>query len=123
MNRRDKTALAEAACDWPQRVVDAGVRIDDGRAYRPVPRNVTILKHKDDPNALLAEMLRILNAPGWDGPDAGSAGWRRIVEQAGPDYLWEWLVMDKTAPWADLFTAEHRWKVAIAVANTLNDER
>jgi len=27
--------------------------------------------------------------------------------------------MDRTAPWADLFTDEQRWKVAIAVAHTL----
>jgi hypothetical protein len=30
--------------------------------------------------------------------------------------------MDRTAPWADLFTAEHRWKVAVAVAHTLKRE-
>jgi hypothetical protein len=27
--------------------------------------------------------------------------------------------MDRTAPWADLFTERHRWNVAIAIAQTL----
>ena len=118
MSRTDKQALAQAMRDWPQRVVDAGVRTET-RAYRPVARNVSPLRYVDEPDQLLAEMRRVLDSEGWDSPDTGSGGWDRIMDQAGPDYLWEWLIMDRTAPWADLFTDEHRWKVATAVAHTL----
>jgi hypothetical protein len=52
-------------------------------------------------------------------PDTGASGWNTVIEQAGRNYVWEWLMMDRTAAWADLFTEEHRWKVAIAVAHTL----
>jgi len=44
-------------------------------------------------------MLEVLDSPadGWDNPDTGSAGWNRIIAQAGPEYTWEWLIMDRTA--------------------------
>ena len=42
-----------------------------------------------------------------------------MIDQAGRNYVWEWLIMDRTAPWANLFTDQHRWNVAIAVAYTL----
>jgi hypothetical protein len=119
MSRTDKQALANAMREWPQRVVDAGVKMKDGRAYRPVVRNVSPLGYLDDPDRLLAEMRSILDGGGWDDPDTGSGGWNAIVQQAGPEYVWEWLIMDRTAPWADLFTEEQRWKVAVAVAHTL----
>ena len=118
MSRKDKLALANAVRAWPQRVKDAGVRIET-RACRPVPRNVSILQFVDDPDRLLAEMRRILDSDGWDSPDTGSSGWDRVMDQAGLNYLWEWLIMDRAAPWVDLFTDEQRWKVAIAVAHTL----
>lgn len=118
MGRTDKEALARAMREWPQRVIDAGVRTET-RAYRPVARNVSPLRYLDDPGRLVVEMRAILDSEGWDGPHAGSTGWDRIVAQAGPGFLWEWLIMDRTTPWADLFTDEHRWKVAVAVANTL----
>jgi len=117
--KQDKAALAAAIAQWPQRVKDAGVKLSDGRAYRPVVRNHSLLGLLDDPTALHAEMVRILDTDGWDDPNTGSAGWNRIVEQAGPEYLWEWLIMDPQAPWADLFASEHRWKVAVAFAHTL----
>ena len=119
MSGNGKQALAEAMREWPQRVVDADVRAKGGRIYRPVGRNVTPLRYVDDPDQLVTDMRRILGGPGWDDPQTGSPGWDRIIEQAGPSYLWEWLIMDRTAPWADQFTEEHRWKVAIAVAHTL----
>jgi hypothetical protein len=73
-------------------------------------------------------MTRLRSTPRWSAfstPTAGttrntgSKGWGRIVAQAGPAYLWEWLIMDRTTDWAGLFTDEHRWKVAVAVAHTL----
>jgi hypothetical protein len=119
VSRTDKEALARAMAEWPQRVVDAGVTTADGKKYRPVKRNVSPLRYLDDPDALLAEMLSILNEDEWDDPHTGASGWDVVIRQAGPDYVWECLIMDKTLPWADLFTDEHRWKVAIAVAHTL----
>ena len=44
MSRTDKAALARAMTNWPQRVVDAGVKMRDGRAYRPQARNVSPLR-------------------------------------------------------------------------------
>lgn len=119
MSRTDKQALADAMREWPQRVVDAGVKTKDGRAYRPIARNVSPLRYLDDPDRLVAEMRSVLDGPGWDDPDTGSSGWDAVVDQAGPNYVWEWLIMDRIAPWADLFTDQHRWNVAIAVAQTL----
>jgi hypothetical protein len=119
VNRTDKQALAQAMAAWPQRVVDAGVKRADGAKYRPVKRNVSPLRYLDEPDALLSEMVSILDADDWDDPDTGSTGWKTVIEQAGPEYVWEWLIMDRNSRWADLFTAEHRWKVATAVAHTL----
>ena len=80
MSRTDKKALAQALTDWPQRVVDAGVKIRDGRAYRPQARNVSPLRYRDDPNGLVAEMVSILDGPGWDEPDTGSGGWNAVID-------------------------------------------
>jgi len=120
MSRTDKRALAEGMREWPQRVVDAGVKTRDGRAYRPIARNVSPLRYLDAPDGPVAEMRSILDGPGWDDPNTASSGWSTVIDQAGPNYVWEWLIMDRTAPWADLFTEQHRWNVAIAVAHTLN---
>lgn len=119
MSRTDKRALAEAMREWPQRVVDAGVKTRDGRAYRPIARNVSPLRYLDDPDGLIQEMRSILDGAGWDDPQTGSSGWNTVVDQVGPNYVWEWLIMDRAAPWADLFTERQRWNVAIAVAHTL----
>jgi hypothetical protein len=88
LSRTDKHALAAEVAEWPQRVLDAGVRTET-RAYRPVSRNVSVLRYQDDPDGLVAEMRAILDSDGWDDPDTGSNGWNRVVEQAGPEYLWE----------------------------------
>ena len=112
-------AFADAMAAWPQRVVDAGVKCVDGRAYRPLPRNVSPLRYIDKPNDLITECHRILDAPYWDHPDAGTKGWNAVIAQAGPQYVWEWLIMDRTAPWAHLFTEQQRWNVAIAIAHTI----
>jgi hypothetical protein len=101
---------------WPQRVVDAGVRTADGRSYRPQARNVSPLRYLDDPKALLAEMQRVLDS---DDFTTGSSGWDTVIAQVGPEYVWEWLIMDPRAPWAKHFTNEDRGKVAQGVALTL----
>ena len=121
MPRTDVDALARAMEEWPLRVKAAGVKRDNGVAYNPRSVRQPITLMTDDPPRMLKAMLEVLDSPvdGWDNPETGSAGWNRIIAQAGPEYTWEWLIMDRTAPWADLFTAEHRWKVAAAVAWTL----
>lgn len=113
-----KQALADAMREWPQRVREARVTLADGRAYRPVQRNNPLLKLLDDPDKLVAEMKRILTVPSYFDPTAHAPGWDRVIAQAGPEYVWEWLIMDRTKPWADLFTDKERWTVAYAVAAT-----
>jgi hypothetical protein len=119
--RTDVDALARAMEEWPLRVKAAGVKRDNGVAYNPRSARQPITLMTDDPPKMLTAMLEVLDSPAaeWDNPDTGSAGWNRIVAQAGPELTWEWLIMDPNSPWADLFTAEHRWKVAVATAHTL----
>lgn len=76
---------------WPQRVKEAGVTNAGGAAYVPVARNLEILRTPDDPEATYAYMRRA-----WEAPDAesGSAGWDRVIAQAGPRATWEWLMAE-----------------------------
>lgn len=85
---------------WPQRVKEAGVTNAGGAAYVPVARNLEILRTPDDPQATFAYMRRA-----WEAPDAesGSAGWDRVIAQAGPRATWEWLMADPDKPYAPLF--------------------
>ncbi len=85
---------------WPQEVKDAGVTTAGGAAYRPIARNLEVLRTPDDPEATFAYMRRA-----WEAPDAesGSAGWDRVISQAGPKLTWEWLMADPDKPYAPLF--------------------
>jgi hypothetical protein len=85
---------------WPQRVKDAGVTNAGGAKYVPVSRNLEILRTPDDPEATYAYMRRAWEAP---GAEAGSAGWDRVMAQAGPKVTWEWLMADPDRPYAELF--------------------
>jgi hypothetical protein len=40
--------------------------------------------------------------------DVGSAAWFRIIEQAGPELTWEWLMVESTKSYAELFSDELR---------------
>lgn len=104
---------AQAIRGWPQAVVDAGVKLDDGRAYRPQGRNVGILRHVDDPKRLIAEAKHVLNLP-IDEFEEGRSGWDRICAQAGVELTWEWTLVDPDAPWAVLFTNAERQRVVNA---------
>jgi hypothetical protein len=119
MPKTDVKALARAVEEWPMRVKTAGVKLDNGVAYNPRGARQPITLMTDDPPGMLKAMLEVLDSDGWDDPNTGSAGWNRIIAQAGPELTWEWLIMDPNSAWADLFTAEHRWKVAVATAWTL----
>lgn len=107
MNRYDMLEALQADVNaWPQRVKEAGVKKKDGTAYVPMPRNVAVLRTPDDPEATLAAMIEA-----WQGAAAdsvGSAGWDRVIEQAGPELTWEWLMVDESKPYASLFPAEIR---------------
>src|SRR3954454_17520203 len=85
---------------WPQRVREAGGTNAGGAAYVPVARNLEILRTPDDLEATFAYMRRA-----WEAPDAesGSAGWDRVIAQAGPKVTWEWLMADPKKPYAPLF--------------------
>jgi hypothetical protein len=102
----DKTAMLRAlqadVNAWPQRVRDAGVTNAGGAAYVPVARNNAVLRTPDDPEATYRYMLET-----WKDSedDSGSAGWHRIIRQAGPRLTWEWLMVDPDKPYAPLFDA------------------
>ena len=98
---------------WPQNVKDAGVTNKGGAAYRPVSRNLEILRTPDDPEATLAYMRRAWEAP---GAEAGSTGWDRVITQAGPRATWEWFMADPDRPYAELFD-DLRERVANALEN------
>ena len=44
-----------------------------------------------------------------------SAGWYRIIAQAGPELTWEWFMVDETKPYASLFDDELRERVRAAL--------
>lgn len=110
-------AAAEAIREWPQRVVEAGVKASDGRAYRPVPRNVEILRYVDEPSKLIAYAKEQLNRP-VDEFEQGPEGWERVVRQVGVEFTWEWVLVDPEAEWAPLFTNAERQRV-IATARVM----
>jgi hypothetical protein len=105
-------ALQRDVNEWPQKVKEAGVTNAGGAAYVPVARNNEILRTPDDPEATYAYMIRV-----WHEPDAetGSDGWYRIIEQAGPELTWEWLMVDPSKPYAPVFPAEVRERVRAAL--------
>ena len=113
MTRDEKLRALQADVNaWAQRVKEAGVTKIDGSAYVPVARNNAILRTPDDPEATLAYMIET-----WQSDDAatGSDGWYRIIAQAGPDLTWEWLMVDQSKVYADLFPAELRDRVSRAL--------
>jgi hypothetical protein len=99
--RRMLEALQDDVNAWPRRVKESGVKNAAGAAYVPLSRNNEILRTPDDPGATYAYMLRA-----WDGRSAerGSAGWDRILQQAGERLLWEWFMVDETRPYGPLFS-------------------
>ena len=103
---------------WPQAVKNAGVKNAAGSSYAPQARNNEVLRTPDDPRATYEYMLRA-----WSVPDAesGSAGWVRILPQAGPQLTWEWFIADPDKPYAPLFDDELREKVRAALDSQRGD--
>jgi hypothetical protein len=97
---------------WPQAVKDAGVKNAAGSAFRPVARNNEILR-TETPEETYAYMLRAWES---DTAEEGSNGWVRIIEQAGPEYTWEYFMADPDKPYASLFD-EVRPRVQAALEN------
>jgi hypothetical protein len=97
---------------WPQSVKDAGVKNAAGSAFRPVARNNEILR-TENPEATYAYMIAAWEA---DGAEEGSNGWVRVIEQAGPEYTWEYLMADPDKPYAPLFDGV-RARVQAALEN------
>jgi hypothetical protein len=97
---------------WPQAVKSAGVKNAAGSSYAPQARNNEVLRTPDDPRATYEYMVRA-----WSLPDAesGSAGWVRILPQAGPQLTWEWFIADPDKPYAPLFPDELRERVRAAL--------
>ena len=98
---------------WPESVKAAGVKNAAGSAFRPVARNNEILRTPDDPEATYAYMIAAWEA---EGAEAGSNGWARVIEQAGPEYTWEYLMADPDKPYASLFD-DVRPRVQAALEN------
>ena len=106
----DLVAMAEAIRDWPQRVADYPVRLDSGKRYHPVKRNIEVLRLVDDPEELYEYAISVIRS----GPgvfERGSSGWDRICGQAGYEFTWEWVLVDPSAPWAARFSAADRDRV------------
>jgi hypothetical protein len=112
-NRRRMLAALQADVNsWPQEVKDAGVKNAAGSAYTPLARNNAVLRTPDDPEATYACML-----DQWKQESAGvgSAGWDRIIRQAGRTLLWEWLMVDESRSYAPLFEDAPRERIVSAM--------
>jgi hypothetical protein len=113
MTREEMLEALQADVDaWPEAVKAAGVKNAAGASFRPVARNNEILR-TEDPEATYAYMIRAWEA---EDADAGSNGWTRVIEQAGPEYTWEYLMADPDKPYAPLFD-EIRPRVQAALSN------
>jgi hypothetical protein len=113
MTEKEMLEALQADVDaWPQAVKNAGVKNAAGSSYAPQARNNEVLRTPDNPRATYEYMLRA-----WSAPDAesGSAGWVRILAQAGPQLTWEWFIADPDKPYAPLFSDELREKVRAAL--------
>jgi hypothetical protein len=125
MTRDDEMMLAQvkAVKQWRLDVQASLEKRINGTSYTPSQRNVPILRYVENidgsgydmPKALLNEMKRIINSPDFEKV---SKGWNRALIQVGPHALWEWLIMDKTTDFAELWSDKERAIVARAVANT-----
>ena len=91
----------------------------DRSTYVPVSRNVAFLHLLDDPEALYEATRTIIARPAFVTEyNRGGVGWDGAIEQYSPVAVWEWLIMDRSADYAVLWTDRERYLVAQAVANT-----
>jgi hypothetical protein len=91
---------AEIKTNWPKLfMADGGeVTVYNTGGTRYVPTQWANAVLKDDHNAwdVAIEAWSEPQAPA----DSGSEGYDRIVEQAGPEYTWEGILIDPSRPWA-----------------------
>ena len=119
-------AQLDAVKQWRLDVQAGPERKDSGANYTPSKRNVSILRFvtnldgtgTDDPVGLHKEMKAIIARPNF--VTEGSQGWDRCLEQHEPVGLWEWIIMDRSAVFAPLWSNDERSIVARSVANTYN---
>jgi len=75
------------------------VTLDNGTRYVPNggAQGVQLLRKDVD---AWDKAIRIWSGPTSD-PTGSTAGYDRIVDQAGIEYTWEWFLIDTNRPWAD----------------------
>ena len=82
---------------------DVHVKLDNGTRYVPNAGSQGVQLLRKNVNAFDAA-IRIWSGA-TDDPDSGTQGYDRIVDQAGIEYTWEWLLVDPSRPWADAVPA------------------
>lgn len=74
------------------------VKLDNGARYVPNGGSQGVQLLRKNVNAFY-EAIRVWSGP-TDDPDSGTAGYDRIVDQAGIEYTWEWFLIDPSRPWS-----------------------
>jgi hypothetical protein len=103
------------------------VRLDSGARYVPNGGAQGVSLLRKNRNAF-DEAIRLWSAPGGD-PVGKTKGYDRIVEQAGIEYTWEWLLIDPARPWSAAVPEDIRERIRAdlerrkAAATTRNAER
>jgi hypothetical protein len=77
---------------------DVHVKLDNGTRYVPNAGSQGVQLLRKNVNAFDAA-IRVWGGP-TGKPDSGTAGYDRIVDQAGIEYTWEWFLIDPSRPWA-----------------------
>lgn len=85
------------------------VKLDSGSRYVPNGGSQGVQLLRKNVNAW-DEAIRQWSAD-LDLADTSSAGYDRIVDQAGIEYTWEWFLIDPTRPWAEDVPADVRRRI------------
>lgn len=98
---------------------EVDVRLDNGWRYVPNGGSQGVQLLRKGVNAW-DEAIRIWSDPTGE-PDSGTAGYDRIVDQAGIDYTWEWFLIDPERPWASAVPPEVRQRIEADLARRDRD--
>src|SRR3954453_12868949 len=90
------------------------VKLDNGARYVPNGGVQGARLLRKNVNAF-DMAVRIWSGPTGD-PVSGTAGYDRIVEQAGIEYTWEWFLIDPSRPWASAVPALVRERIEADLA-------
>ena len=102
--------------DWPEKVKASGLKDPLDRKQFPRKARNWALKCEGDPMRLYRTLQGVIEHPQFI--TEGSPGWDQYIGEGDPSLVVEWVVVDKQALWASLFTAEDRYRVMLSVANT-----